>query len=145
MDTVFLVTHARHADHRDDAKIIGIYSSQRNAELAVETASELPGFRNHPRGFTIEEYTLDEDHWTEGFSILVHLYVRIEGDPDNEYAVVEAERVSPDLYRIGPLPEEDGEIRWEFGEGQIVRAESRQLPGGFEGLMAIEEAELTEE
>lgn len=143
MDTVYLVQHVRFGGSAGDVKVIGIYSSERNAEIAVETLREQPGFRDHPRGFSIEEYTLDEDHWSEGFTTLVNLYVRIEGDPDNEYGVVEAERLGPEHYRISVLPEDD-EIRWQFETGQVVRCESRALPGGFEGLVAIEAVEPEE-
>ena len=51
----------------DDVKLIGIYSSREQAQLAAERAKSLPGFRDHPERFQISEYELDRDHWLEGF------------------------------------------------------------------------------
>jgi len=84
---VFLVWHVRHArnldssptEHRDedgelahdeeydDFKIIGAYKDEEAAEAAIARTMQLPGFKDEPDCFTIDGYTLGEDHWTEGF------------------------------------------------------------------------------
>lgn len=67
---VFIVQHSyeREGFYIDDfAKIIGIYSSLKSAELAIEKMQMLPGFSNSPEGFSIDSYRLDEENWTEGF------------------------------------------------------------------------------
>ncbi|MFI9152366.1 hypothetical protein [Streptomyces sp. NPDC053367] len=51
----------------DDVKLLGIYSSEAVAEERARRARLLPGFADEPDCFQIEEYDLDEDHWTEGF------------------------------------------------------------------------------
>jgi hypothetical protein len=53
---------------RSDCSLIGVYSDRDKAEAAVERAKLLPGFREHPETFVVDPYTLNEDHWTEGFS-----------------------------------------------------------------------------
>lgn len=52
---------------RDDCSLIGIYSSRAKAEAALSRAKLLPGFCDAPEYFLIDEYALDEDHWTQGF------------------------------------------------------------------------------
>jgi hypothetical protein len=51
----------------DDAKLIGVYSSPSRAEAAAKRLRQAPGFCDHPDGFTIDPYPVDEDHWREGF------------------------------------------------------------------------------
>jgi hypothetical protein len=65
---VFLLWHI-HAkpDGEEDAKLIGVYSSQKKAEEARERVVSQPGFRDFPDGFQIDAYELDQDHWAEGF------------------------------------------------------------------------------
>lgn len=65
---VFLVQHV-HAfpDSSESVKLIGIYSSRELAEAAVRRALALEGFRDIPDGFSIDCYTVDKDHWAEGF------------------------------------------------------------------------------
>ena len=65
--TVYLVQHVRDPDGDEDVKIIGIYSTRESAEQAVERAVKRPGFRDHPDGLNIDEYTVDADYWQSGF------------------------------------------------------------------------------
>ncbi|WP_086723418.1 DUF7336 domain-containing protein [Streptomyces carpinensis] len=51
----------------DDAKLLGVYSTLEKAEERVRRARLQPGFADEPDCFVIDEYTLDEDEWTEGF------------------------------------------------------------------------------
>jgi hypothetical protein len=85
---VYLLWHVRHArfldgtpiEHRgedgeliwdeeegDDLKILGAYSTELKAQERRVRARESPGFRDEPDCFLIDQYTLDEDRWTEGF------------------------------------------------------------------------------
>lgn len=85
---VYLLWHVRHApfldgrptEHRgedgeliwdeedgDDLKILGAYSTEQKAQDRLVRARELPGFRDEPDCFLVDQYTLDEDRWTEGF------------------------------------------------------------------------------
>jgi hypothetical protein len=55
-------------DGSESIKLIGVYSSKSQAEAALERVRTQPGFRDHPAGFEIDSYAVDEDHWTEGFT-----------------------------------------------------------------------------
>ena len=63
------------AGTRGDHLLIGLYSTRAAALAAVARLSAEPGFADHPElvddtddsGFFVEPYTVDEDHWTEGY------------------------------------------------------------------------------
>jgi homoserine kinase type II len=64
----YLLQHVRADDeYGDHAKTIGIYSSPEAAKAAIERLKDQPGFRDNPKGFHIDRYPLDKDHWSEGF------------------------------------------------------------------------------
>jgi len=68
MDTVYVLHHVQADDEfGDDAKLIGVYRSHEAATQAIERLKGQPGFREHPEGFHAEAYSLDRDHWPEGF------------------------------------------------------------------------------
>lgn len=68
MTTAFVVQHVHeHADGTEDVKFIGVYSSRANAEAAVARLREQAGFADTPDSFSIDEYPIDRDHWTEGY------------------------------------------------------------------------------
>ncbi|MGI8654123.1 MAG: DUF7336 domain-containing protein [Pyrinomonadaceae bacterium] len=65
---VYIVQHVHEfEDSREDYKFIGVYSTRQKAEEAVSRLRTKDGFRNIPEGFEIDEYELDEDHWTDGY------------------------------------------------------------------------------
>lgn len=64
---VYLLWHAQDLEEETDVKLLGVYSSQQKAEAARLRASDKPGFREHPEGFHIGRYEIDQDCWTEGF------------------------------------------------------------------------------
>lgn len=69
MTSVFLLSHSYELpdDDAEAIKIIGVYSTRENAEAAVRRLLPQPGFCDHPDDFVIDEYTLDDDNWEEGF------------------------------------------------------------------------------
>jgi hypothetical protein len=70
--TVFVVQHVREiGGAAEDVKFIGVYSSRALAAAAVERLGTQPGFRDAPDGFHIDAYTIDTDHWAQGFASLV--------------------------------------------------------------------------
>jgi hypothetical protein len=80
MLTVFVLQHVRvDDDGYEDTKMIGIYSSIDAARAAVVRLRDKPGFCDNPNvvdpeaddygGFNIDEYTIDEDNWVEGFGV----------------------------------------------------------------------------
>jgi hypothetical protein len=78
MTSVFILQHCRTDESGNNVKMIGAYMSRTEAESAVARLRSMPGFSDHPAildprkdeetsGFTIDEYALNKDHWTEGF------------------------------------------------------------------------------
>lgn len=79
MEPVYLLQHLHVlANDEEGVKTIGIYSSRSAALAAIDRVKTQPGFSSFPRlidplnedeidGFYIDEYVLDQDHWSEGF------------------------------------------------------------------------------
>jgi len=69
---VFLVRHTREIyDGIDDIKFIGVYSTEEKAQLAIEHAKTLPGFKETQDGFHVEGLLLNRSDWLSGF-VTVH-------------------------------------------------------------------------
>jgi len=51
----------------EDVKFIGVYSSRPAAQAAIRRLSKQPGFSKAIKGFHIDAYEVDKDHWTEGY------------------------------------------------------------------------------
>lgn len=67
---VYLLQHTvAEGTPNEDSKIVGMYSSREKAVAATARMVVLPGFRSAPDGFTVDEYVLDADHWTDGFGL----------------------------------------------------------------------------
>jgi hypothetical protein len=68
LESVHLLWHVRTDDlHREDAKLIGVFRSHTSAATAASSLRTKPGFSEHPSGFEIVSYELDEVNWREGF------------------------------------------------------------------------------
>ena len=69
MPTVFILQHERpeNDEYWEDVKFIGAFSSKATAEEAIEQLRKQPGFKDYPDDFSIDEYTIDEFEWKEGF------------------------------------------------------------------------------
>jgi hypothetical protein len=69
MTSVYLLWH-HYPDVPDDdnAKLLGVYSSREHAQQRVASFYKtLPGFEDGRGEFTVDEYEIDQDHWTSGF------------------------------------------------------------------------------
>ena len=53
----------------EEELLIGVYSSIEKAENTKARLSSVKGFKDAPSGFEICPYKIDEDNWTQGFSI----------------------------------------------------------------------------
>jgi hypothetical protein len=68
---VFLLWHSHDLGNGvTDDKLIGVYSSEAEAEAASLRKLQFEGFREAPEGFCIEKYELDRDYWSEGYVIV---------------------------------------------------------------------------
>ena len=69
LDSVYILWHSHSIDDsEEDDKIIGVYVSEEDAELARQRTMLLPGFCDFPDSFEICKHILGEDGWKEGFS-----------------------------------------------------------------------------
>lgn len=75
MVTVFVVQHIHEDAGIEEAKLIGVYSSEESARLAIERLVGQPGFIDRPEGFHVDTYRVDEDHWSEGFISVANIDV----------------------------------------------------------------------
>ena len=67
-ESIFILWHVVELpDDASEVKMLGAYSSAQKAADAKANALALPGFRDYPDGFTIDEYRIDEVKWAEGF------------------------------------------------------------------------------
>jgi homoserine kinase type II len=48
-------------------KLIGVYSTKDKASTVIQKYRSIPGFRDYPDGYIVDEYGLDQDNWEEGF------------------------------------------------------------------------------
>jgi hypothetical protein len=65
---IFILTHVFELpDDQEDVKLIGVYSTEEDAQAAADRAKQRPGFSAYPGGFNIDAYELDHDNWVEGF------------------------------------------------------------------------------
>jgi hypothetical protein len=72
------VAHTGPAEEGDDnAKLLGVYSTEELALARIERARLLPGFADLPEGFEVVGYKLDKDEWLEGFTILDGVHVPV--------------------------------------------------------------------
>ena len=68
MNVVFLLWHSRAiGDGETGDKLIGVYSSEAEAEAAKARKLQYEGFRDEPDGFLIDKYELNRDYWSEGY------------------------------------------------------------------------------
>ncbi|KES17843.1 hypothetical protein GASC598I20_013380 [Gilliamella apicola SCGC AB-598-I20] len=68
MRKVYYLYHVRYEDTDDeDVKIIGIYSSRRQAKVAINRMMKKPGFIDFPDDFQIHDDVLGRDSWVDEF------------------------------------------------------------------------------
>ena len=76
MEKVFALQHSYGQESGyDETKFIGVYSSETEAQSAIERFKLQPGFCDRPNDFCIDKYELNKDYWTEGYSSVTTMYV----------------------------------------------------------------------
>jgi hypothetical protein len=133
MTSNFVLQHTNPVN--DDVKFIGVYSTRENAELAITRLSQLPGFVQSQDGFSIDEYDLDVDHWTEGFCTMTSIEVAVIGI-DNEWRSVLAEQIADDRFIIMHDDHRPHTEQWEFTKGDVVTCRETEFPDGSIRLVA---------
>lgn len=67
MIIVYCVQHENiENDYIKEPRVIGIYTSEKLAQEAIERAKKLSGYGNYPEGFQITEYILNLDQFIVG-------------------------------------------------------------------------------
>ena len=69
MNIVYVLQHLREDELSEDVKFIGVFSSKVKADSAIMELKCQPGFKDYPDGFSVDEYTVDELEWKEGFGV----------------------------------------------------------------------------
>ena len=65
---VYILHHIHEFENnQENIKLIGVFSSKEKALKVLANHKILPGFKDAPNGFSIDEYTIDRIGWTEGF------------------------------------------------------------------------------
>jgi hypothetical protein len=62
MTAIYMLFHTYEKSTGRETKTIGVYSTPEKAFAVVENHRKLPGFRDHPLGFELDEVELD-DPW----------------------------------------------------------------------------------
>lgn len=135
MSTVFVLQHEYEWCGREEVKMIGVYATEAEAQAAVERLRDQPGFRDWSDGFAIDEYTLGEDHWVEGFVTIVSVLIPPKQE-DGEYQICHAVWRPGDLYELGVIDEPENS---RFSQGDVVRVEERAVPGHGERALVVVE------
>ena len=70
MGSVLLLWYVRVPDTPEENELlIAAYSTEEEANLAIQRLKDRPGFVNEPKGFQVHRHELNRDHWTDGFVI----------------------------------------------------------------------------
>lgn len=120
MNEVWIVQHSYDLDGCEETKFIGVYSSRGKAQAAVVRLRKQPGFCERPKCFFVYRYTLNVDHWTEGFYTLSNIQVRNLSTEGPEWIVVEAHALPDGNYKIKKHKTEDDDS-WQFKDNTVVR------------------------
>jgi hypothetical protein len=67
INSVYKVDHSYELNQCDETKFIGVFSSYDMAQQIVEEYKKLPGFKDHPNDFYIQDYDINVSEWREGF------------------------------------------------------------------------------
>ncbi|MDF2457320.1 MAG: uncharacterized protein K0R51_3313 [Cytophagaceae bacterium] len=120
MKSVFILQHSYEIDGYDETKFIGVYSTKKEAEEAINRLKNKAGFYDRQDAFHIDKYELNKDHWTEGFETMTTIQVK---NKFNEWITVQAKYLSNKNYQIIELY--DNELLGPFKHLDIVECEVR--------------------
>lgn len=73
MNSVYILNHIKDEEDLNSLKLIGVYSSNLEAEKAIPRLSDKNGFKDYPEGFEIQEINVNKDHWIEGFATVTSI------------------------------------------------------------------------
>ena len=133
MNSFFILHHEYEWCNRDEIKLLGVYATEPDAQAAMLRLREQPGFRDWPDGFTITEYEVGVDHWTEGFITDVPILIASRTD-SNVYHIAGSNWRPGDLYEITDISNPEDAT---FSVGDVVKCVERAVPDhGEKSLVA---------
>ena len=69
-ETVYLLWFEQEREDCNDCELlIGVYSSESEANAAIDRVKHQKGFASFPEGFRIYPHELNKDSWREGFIV----------------------------------------------------------------------------
>jgi hypothetical protein len=69
MESVFVLHHIARVGKDEDVKLLGIYRTKQDAEVAIAKLKDKPGFRDPGGEWSCVEFELGKIHWSEGFGV----------------------------------------------------------------------------
>jgi hypothetical protein len=66
-ESVFLLWYVKERDGAGADLLIGVYRTEPDAEAAIDRLKSKAGFVDAPKGFRINRYELNRDHWEDGY------------------------------------------------------------------------------
>jgi hypothetical protein len=133
MKTVFIVQHSYELDSCEETKFIGAYSTIEEAEAAVVRLRKQPGFIDRPNDFHINDYEINKDHWTEGYSTVSNIQVK---NKEGNWITICAVLLGDGNYEIIENQYEDDSEN-EFQGNDIVRCEKKEIEN-VKDIFAVE-------
>jgi hypothetical protein len=64
---IYVLSHTYTGEWHTDSKLLGFLNSLKDVEEIKRQAVILPGFKEYPECFVVDQYILDKIHWAEGF------------------------------------------------------------------------------
>lgn len=120
MKTVFILHHSYERDGCEETKLIGVYSTKKEAELAINRLKDKNGFKYRPDAFEISKYKINQDNWIEGFASVTTINIK---NKDNKWIAVDAECLPNNQYQI--LEFYNNKSLGEFKNLDIVECEEK--------------------
>ncbi|EMI54149.1 DUF7336 domain-containing protein [Rhodopirellula sallentina] len=136
MTKTFILQHEHEWCDREDVKFIGVYATHDDARAAMERLRVQPGFRDWPDGFSIAEYEIGVDHWTEGFVTMINILVPSRTNAGT-YLVAGSAWRPGDFYEIVDVEDAADAI---FGVGDVVQCAEDAVPGHGDCMLVAKSA-----
>ena len=138
MKDVYILHHSFELNECEETKLIGVYSSEKAAKEAIVRLRAQSGFCDYPDNFQIDCYSIDQDHWEEGFSTIVTVYMPLLDEGVNVWRPVEAIQRLDGYYKITSHNDDPEDENWAFSTGDIVRCETKKFDNGEKHLVIKE-------
>ena len=68
-ESVFLLWYVKERDGDGADLLIGVYRTEPDVEAAIDRLKSKAGFVDAPKGFRINRYELNRDHWENGYVV----------------------------------------------------------------------------